>query len=396
MPPQTAPEAPSAAADAQRINGRCVLRRNVATQPYGRCSVCSLQLSGCHAWQSNGYSFGIIVLALSSLLIDIPWIATTSILALLALVVVKGMVDHKRTDVLIHQQHQIARHNAALEREVARATAELRETNRALAASSLQLLEADQARLAFLANVTHELRTPLTSVRGAAQNLADGVVGPLGDKQREYVGIIESETTRLMGVVNELLEFARSATDRVELAPSDVDLLAVAQQTAAQIAPAAQRAEVAVRVDGERATVSADADKTKQILLNLVDNAVKFSPRGARVTIRVKSVEDAAVVEVEDEGEGIAPEELTHLFERFFRASASRDRPGTGLGLAIARNLARLHGGDVHARSTPGNGSTFALTLPRDLDVPLPAGALGELPRARDLRMQRLLPIVEG
>jgi hydroxyacylglutathione hydrolase len=229
------------------ISENCVLRRNVSTQPYGRCSVCSLHLSSCHAWQSNGYSFAIIVLALASLLVGVPVISALFVAALLVVVVVKGIVDHRRTDVMIDQQHQIEQHNAALAREVEHATADLRRTNRALAATSLQLLEADQARLSFLANVTHELRTPLTSIRGAAQNLSDGVVGPLSEKQRQYVAIVEGETTRLIRVVNELLEFARSATERVERAATDVDLLEIARDTVAQVDAAARRADVDIK-----------------------------------------------------------------------------------------------------------------------------------------------------
>src|SRR5688500_3282545 len=92
------------------INDNCVLRRNVSTQPYGRCTVCTLPLSGCHAWQSNGYSFAIIVLALTSLIVEIPLVSTLCVAALLVVVLVKGIVDHRRTDVMIHQQHQIAQH----------------------------------------------------------------------------------------------------------------------------------------------------------------------------------------------------------------------------------------------------------------------------------------------
>src|SRR6185369_17043194 len=200
----------------QAINQNCVLRRNVETQPYGRCSVCSLQLKQCHAWQSNGYSFALV-------LVPAGWPQKLLAAMLLGVIVWQGLVNHKRTDELIHGQHRlmgltqelrgkqllIEQQNDNLAAQVDARTAELREANMHLAAANLELLELDQLRSAVLSNASHELRTPLTGILGSAQNLRDGLAGGLTQSQQEYVQMIESDSARLIRVVNELLEWGR-------------------------------------------------------------------------------------------------------------------------------------------------------------------------------------------
>ncbi|HET6599486.1 MAG TPA: histidine kinase dimerization/phospho-acceptor domain-containing protein, partial [Burkholderiaceae bacterium] len=212
-----------------------MLRRNVETQPYGRCSVCTLRLKQCHAWQSNGYSFALVVLVLMLLLVPPGWPQMLLGAALLAVVVWQGLVNHKRTDELIHgqhrlmaltqelrgKQHMIEQHNTELGAEVHARTAELRESNVRLAAANLELIELDKLRSAILSNVSHELRTPLTGILGSAQNLRDGIAGALTTAQHEYVGMIETDSGRLIRVVNDLLDLSRlqSGHSRAQLAP---------------------------------------------------------------------------------------------------------------------------------------------------------------------------------
>jgi len=155
------------------VNANCILRRNLRTQPYGRCSICTLQLSGCHAWQSSLLSFAMIILALALTILPAGWPLRLAALGIIALVVAQGQANHRRTDQLIYTEHQLREHAHRLERAVAEATEELRATNRALATSNLELLENDRMREALVANVTHDLRTPLTAIKGAADNLLD-------------------------------------------------------------------------------------------------------------------------------------------------------------------------------------------------------------------------------
>ena len=361
-----------------RINHNCLLRRNVGTQPYGRCSVCTLQLKQCHAWQSNGMSFALVVLLLSLLLVPPGWPQMLGVGMLLGVVVWQGLVNHKRTDELIYGQHRlmeltqelrgkqvvIEQQNSNLAALVDERTAELREANLHLAAANLELLELDKLRSALLSNVSHELRTPLTGILGSAQNLRDGLAGGLTREQHEYVEMIESDSGRLIRVVNELLEWGRLEAGHIRLECAPVAVRALVEEVFVLLRPAAERKAVMLELEGSDTTVSADADKLKQVLINLLDNAIKFSRPQCAVRLAVASGPTGVRFTIQDQGPGIAAADVAHLFERFFRGRSADGTTGTGLGLAIARNLARLHGGDITLESSPDRGSMFTLSLP--------------------------------
>lgn len=324
-------------------------------------------------------SFALVVLTLSMLLVPSGWPQQLIAAALLAVIVWQGLGNHKRTDELIYGAHRlmdltqelrgqqllIQQQNDNLAAQVDARTAELRESNLRLAAANLELLELDKLRSAVLSNVSHELRTPLTGILGSAQNLRDGLAGGLTQEQREYVHLIEQDSDRLIRVVNELLEWGRLQAGHIRLQRDLVAIQPLLDDVFMLIRPGAQRKGVELQREApENAHADVDADKFRQILINLVDNAVKFSPRGARVRVRTRCDAAGLHIEIEDEGPGIPAEDLPRVFERFYRGSNCDAAPGSGLGLAIAKNLARLHGGDIGLRSRPGQGSTFTLHLP--------------------------------
>jgi signal transduction histidine kinase len=345
------------------LNTNCVLRRNLKQQPYGRCSVCTLELNGCHAWQASLLSFGIIILALGSTVVPAGWLLRAFAIGIIALVIAQGRANHRRTDQLISSEHALREHNERLAEAVDTATRGLREANRALATSNLELLENDRLREALVANVTHDLRTPLTVVKGAAENLLDNIAGAISVDQREYVEIIRDHATRLTQTVNELLQAARLQAGHVELQPEQLEVHAIVQEVAAGMRPIAHERRIQLEVHGPQVRVAADPEKLRRAIENLVSNAVKFSEDGGNVRIEVVPSSDAVEVAVRDTGHGIPAQELPRLFERFYRGSARQ--PGTGLGLSIARNLVRLHGGDITVVSELGQGSEFRVRLPR-------------------------------
>lgn len=341
--------------------------------------MCSLQLKECHAWHSNGLSFALVVLTLAMMLLPGGWPQQLLAAALLAVIVYQGLANHKRTDELIYGAHRlldltqelrgkqllIEQQNEILAEQVEARTKELREANVRLAAANLELLELDKLRSAVLSNVSHELRTPLTGILGSAQNLRDGIAGGLTQPQQEYVRMIESDSGRLIRVVNELLEWGRLQAGQLALQREDVALQALVDEVFMLLRPLADRKEVRLVQDGETPiSVHADRDKLKQVLINLVENAIKFGEPQTRVCVRVRPERQTVEVMVDDEGAGVAPEDLPYLFERFFRGRGSQAAAGSGLGLAIARNLARLHGGDIQVQPGAARGSTFRLTLP--------------------------------
>ncbi len=363
-----------------RINLNCLLRRNVRIQPYGRCTVCALRLSQCHAWQSSGMSFALVALALSVLLVPSGWPQTLLVGSLLGVVVWQGMVNHKRTDELIYGQHRlteltqelraqhavIERQNSTLAARVEERTAELGEANVRLAAANLELLEVDKVRSSLVSNVSHELRTPLAGILGSAQNLRDGMAGGLTQAQQEYVAMIECDSGRLIRVVNELLDWGRLQAGQIRLQRSPIAVQGLVEEVFALLRPAAERRSVTLEIHagGTDVSADADADKLKQVLINLLDNAVKFSRPQSTVRLTIGNGAGALRFIVEDQGPGIEAADLPHLFERYYRGRSGAGTAGSGLGLAIARNLARLHGGDITVDSALNRGSRFTLSLP--------------------------------
>jgi signal transduction histidine kinase len=268
------------------------------------------------------------------------------------------------TQELRGKQLLIEQQNENLAAEVDARTAELREANVHLAAANLELLELDKLRSAVLSNVSHELRTPLTGILGSAQNLRDGIAGGLTQAQHEYVELIESDSGRLIRVVNELLEWSRLQSGHIQLHRASVAVQPLVDEVFMLLRPAAERKSVTLEYADGAASIEGDADKLKQILINLVDNAIKFSPEGASVRLHAEPGAGGLRILVEDCGVGVAPEDVPHVFERFFRGRSADGTPGSGLGLAIARNLARLHGGDITLQSAPQRGSIFTLSVP--------------------------------
>jgi signal transduction histidine kinase len=224
----------------------------------------------------------------------------------------------------------------------------------------------DELKEEFFATLSHELRSPITSVREAAHLLADGVPGPLTAKQGRLVDIIRRSTDRLLRLVNQILDVSRLRAGLLplEFVPLDLDWLIA--RAVDELRPQADEARVALvreRV-GARFTVLGDEDRLVQVVVNLLANAVRFTPVGGRVTVRLVDAGPECEIQVEDNGVGIPAAELPHIFESYRQAHPGKG--GTGLGLAIVRGLVQAHGGRVTAESQEGKGSRFSVLLPRD------------------------------
>jgi PAS domain S-box-containing protein len=230
--------------------------------------------------------------------------------------------------------------------------------------------EANQAKSQFLATMSHELRTPLNAIGGYAQLIEMGVHGPISDGQREALERITRSQRHLLRLVNEVLNLARIESGRVDYAVDDVPIDAVIASVTPMVEPQIAAGDLTFGTSVAPGTVArADRDKLQQVLINLLTNAIKFTPAGGRVSIDADpDGSDGSVrVRVHDSGIGIRAEQLDSIFEPFVQVEVAptRRREGTGLGLAISRDLARGMGGDLTAESTPGVGSSFTLTLPR-------------------------------
>jgi signal transduction histidine kinase len=230
---------------------------------------------------------------------------------------------------------------------------------------SAELEGVERLRRDLVANVSHELKTPITAIRAHLENLLDGVERP--DPETLQVMLAQSE--RLGRLVDQLLDLSRLESGDVPLDREQVPLGPLVSQVLSEIEVA--RADRGVAVSSDVPTdlppAWADRERVHQVLFNLVDNAVRYTPAGGAVTVRAQRQNGSVEVEVHDTGVGIPAEHLPRLFERFYRVDTSRSRGaegGTGIGLAIARSVVEAHGGHIHADSRPGEGSTFTFDIP--------------------------------
>lgn len=237
---------------------------------------------------------------------------------------------------------------------------------RAFNAMAERLRTHEKMKEDFFATVSHELRSPITSVREAAHLLAEEVPGPLTAKQARLVAIVRRSTDRLLRLVNQILDMSRLRAGVLPLEYMPLDLDWLIARAIEELRPQAEEARVAVAREriGTRFTVLGDEDRLVQVLVNLLANAVRFTPVGGRVTVRLVDAGPECEIQVEDTGVGIPAAELPHVFETYRQAHPGRG--GTGLGLAIVRGLVHAHGGRVTAESQEGKGSRFTVLLPRE------------------------------
>lgn len=238
----------------------------------------------------------------------------------------------------------------------------------ALEERSAEVEAANRHKSEFLAHMSHELRTPLNAVIGFSRVLLRRVFGPLTEKQAEYLQDIHTSGQHLLSLITDILDLSRIEAGRTELEPARFDLRAAIEQSVLLVRERASRGEIrlATEIDATVGDWVGDGRKIRQVLINLLANAVKFTPAGGSVTLRAVADEGEATIAVVDDGIGIAAADQERIFEPF-RQAGSRDgrREGTGLGLTLVRKLVELHGGRVTLASEPGKGSTFTVTLPR-------------------------------
>ncbi len=242
---------------------------------------------------------------------------------------------------------------------------EMRSLTRSFNAMTARLQSNEELRRDMLADVTHELRTPLTVIQGNLEGMLDGVY-PL---DRDRVESILSETRLLSRIIDDLRTIALAESGALKLQKESTDLGELINQVVAAFHPQADTAGVALSTEISPALPAIEIDPTRirEVLENLIANALHFTPRDGSIRIRCESTNQRVSVSISDIGQGIAAEDLPHIFDRFYKGSDSR---GTGLGLAIAKNLIAAHGGEIFAESEVGKGTTITFTLP----IKTPAG----------------------
>jgi two-component system sensor histidine kinase KdpD len=224
------------------------------------------------------------------------------------------------------------------------------------------LRRSDTVKTAVLRAVSHDLRSPLTAIRAASDGLDDQTLVLTDDDRRDLLDTIRVEVRRLERVVDNLLALSRLQAGAVAPAPEVWTVEDLVYGALDEVGRSTERVNVSVPADAPPVLV--DAVQVRQILANLIDNALKFSPPDSPVSVRVTRTRKEVIVRVVDQGRGVPESELEHVFEPFYRGAPAQDQTGTGLGLAIARGFAEANGGRLWAESRPGQGAGFAIALP--------------------------------
>ena len=261
-------------------------------------------------------------------------------------------------------EQRLRQYTDNLEQMVAEKTAELRELN-------AELVRANQLKSQFLANMSHELRTPLNAIIGFAEAIRDGVAGEPSGEQREFAEDIAQAGRQLLELINNILDLSRFEAGAMELNLAPCDVGGLVDEVLRILRDLARRKDIELKADVEPRPLELTADpiQLKQVLYNLLANSIKFTDPGGRVEVQARQDRQFVRIGVSDTGIGIAPEDLVAVFEEFRQVDPSlrREHEGSGLGLALVKRLVELHGGEISVESQPGKGTTFTVTLLRDL-----------------------------
>jgi PAS domain S-box-containing protein len=231
---------------------------------------------------------------------------------------------------------------------------------------------ANKAKSDFLANMSHELRTPLNAILGFSEMIVSEISGPIGSKNREYASHIHSSGNYLLSLINDLLDLSKLDANQVKLSLEEVKLSAVAQEAVSIIGPQAATAGVQVHLETvDRIKLRCDDRRILQVFLNLLSNAIKFTPEGGRVTLRIFDLDSSILMQVEDTGIGMEPDEIPVALSRFgqIESTMSRKSQGTGLGLPLVKQLVEMHSGTLVIFSQKGIGTRVDVEIPKPPDT---------------------------
>ncbi len=257
---------------------------------------------------------------------------------------------------------RIKNFNKELRHKVKLAVEKLRKANE-------ELTRLNRVKSDFVSTVSHELRTPLTSIKGYVSLVLDGDVGPVNEQQKEFLSIVNKENERLTNLISDLLDVQKIESGKMPFNFKEFRLGAFLREYEKELKKLEKgnNAMIALVCPDNLPAVKADEDKIKQVLMNLVGNAVKFSQLQPKITITARNERDYLQVDVTDNGIGIAKKDIPKLFQKFYQidSNSNRKASGTGLGLSICKHIIERHGGEIGVRSTLGKGSTFSFTLPK-------------------------------
>jgi signal transduction histidine kinase len=255
-----------------------------------------------------------------------------------------------------------------LEKHVKKRTAELEKSKWRIEFQNIKLKKLNRIKTEFLNTTSHELRTPMTSIKGFIQMLLKQKLGNLTQEQEDAINIVLRNTNRLDSLIEEILDISRLESGSMKFVPEKTDITKMLKESIQTMQAQADIKHIKINTELKEdiPTLIIDQERIKQVLMNIIDNAIKFSPPASTVTVRIKKDKDDVLFEVQDFGRGIPKNKQKKIFERFYQVDSGIDRKfgGVGLGLTISQSIIKAHGGDIWVDSTRNKGSTFKFNLP--------------------------------
>lgn len=335
---------------------RCFVVKYTGKYPYARCQFCEKRLRDCFGVQFTFIGFSIIALLLLTFTIsDLPALVVDIVLIIFMLVLLLAIIANREANDMVISNFMMRKLNLELVHQIRHSTKEITEINN-------QLEKANRLKTEFLSNVSHELRTPLTSIMGFSDVLLEEKIACLNDDQRRFMRSIRRNSRGLLSLINNLLDSSKIEAGKMEFLFEYVDINNMIKMVTEDMKPLLDEKEISMVFNPiDIPHPYADKEKIKRVLINLLNNATKFTGKKGQITIDAAQVTDGVQISVSDTGVGIKSENLSKVFEKFTKASML----GTGLGLSIVKSLVEAHGGRIWAESQgAGQGSRFIFIIP--------------------------------
>ena len=338
---------------------KCAFVNMTSIKPFNRCKYCERQVQECFGFQFFVISFFIIALLTLTLFIaDLPALVLDNIILSTCLVALLAYIASKETNEIVLNNALLGQLNKGLEEKVKQRTKELEQSN-------VELTKTNQMKNEFIGIINHELKSPITTVISGIDVIKAHGTDKLDESQRKLIDIMQENGMEMLRLTNDLLDLSKIESEKIIVHSEPIPLLNMIEETVQSLKTEIEKKKlkVSTKIDDTITTIFADSVRLKQVIFNLIENAVKFTGEKGQVNIEAKDAGDQIKIDVRDSGIGIKKEDLGKIFDKFAKRPAGFR--GTGLGLYIAKSLTEAHKGKLEVSSVEGKGSTFSLFLPK-------------------------------
>lgn len=328
-------------------------------KPFRRCQYCERQIQECFGLQFFVIIFSIIMLLLITLFItDLPALVLDVIITVFLLVMMLSYLASKEINEIVLNNVFLSQLNKELEEKVQQRTLELQRSND-------ELRKVNQMENELIGIINHELKAPITAVLSGIDVVRSHGIDKFDDSQKKMIDIMQESGKDMLKLANNLLDLSKIEAGKIVIYYEHFPLLNMIEEVAQALKPFADQRKILIdaKIDKSISTIYADTIRLKQVIFNLIDNAVKYSKENSTVKVTASDIGDKVKVEVKDAGIGIKKEHISEIFDKFAKRAAGYK--GTGLGLYIAKSFVEAHKGDIGAESEPGKGATFWFTIPK-------------------------------